>query len=100
MFITEEKSKAISAKKELRTFPAYDWQATIWSLFYFDLNSEAPETTKAQGARRARSGTNGQAVVRALKNFHDRFRRCLKPQIDIDLRQKLFFTLKKIGNKI
>ena len=39
-------------------------------------NSQAPETTWVPGARCARSGTNGQAVVRSLQNFHERFRRC------------------------
>ena len=54
------------------------------------LNSQAPETTQVPGARCARSGTNGQAVVRSLQNFHGRFRTCLKPQINIYLRLKLF----------
>ena len=31
------------------------------------LNSQAPKTTWAQGARCARSGTNGQAVVKSLQ---------------------------------
>ena len=30
-----------------------------------------------------------------FKNFHERFRRYLKPQIHIYLREKLFLTLKK-----
>ena len=54
-----------------------------------------PEITWAPGARCARSGTNGKAVVRSLQNFHERFRRCFKPKINIYLRQKLFLTLKK-----
>ena len=56
----------------------------------FENNSQAPETTWAPGARCVRCGTNGQALVRSLRNFHERFRRYLKPQINIFLRQKLF----------
>ena len=51
-----------------------------------------PETTWAPAARCAKSGTNGQAVVRSLQNFHECFRKCLKSQINIYLRQKLVFT--------
>ena len=69
--------------------------SAILSLVLF---SQAPETTLAPGARCARSCTNGQAVVRSLQNFHERFRRYLKPQIHIYLREKLFLTRKKILN--
>ena len=71
--------------------------SAILSLVLF---SQAPKTTWAPGNRCARSGTNGQAVVRSVQNYHERFRRCLKPQINIYLRQRLFLTLKKIWNKI
>ena len=60
------------------------------------LNSQAPETTCVPGARCARSSTNGQAVVRSFQNFHGRFRTCLKPELNIYLRLKLFLTLKEI----
>ena len=59
-------------------------------------NSQAPETPWAPDVRCARSDTNGQAVVRSLQNFHERFRRYFKPQINNFIRQKLFSTLKKI----
>ena len=53
-------------------------------------NSQALETTWGPGTRCARSGTNVQALVRSLLNFHERFLGCLKPQNNIYLRLKLF----------
>ena len=63
---------------------------------FLKLHSQAPETTRAPGARWARSGTNGQAVVKSLQNFHERFRRCFKPQINMYIRQERFLIPKKI----
>ena len=51
-------------------------------LIFEKINSQASERTWVPCARCARSGPNGQAVVRTLQNFHERFRRCLKPQLN------------------
>ena len=59
--------------------------STIIVTMFLYLNSQAPETTWALGAQCARSGTNGQAVVRSLQNFNERFRSCLKPHIYLGL---------------
>ena len=53
-----------------------------FSVFNSILNSQAPETTWVPSARCARSGTNGQAVVGSLQNFHE-------TQDDLDESQNL-----------